>query len=243
LPDSIDVNEYTIKLPGLSSIELKKLNNGGVSFIAQHTSLLKDRFFTVYKGEKVAFSSLIAELNTEKRSAFGYENLNDLLNAWLNEKAGRDNDRQVHRGSDENESGDELNEQLLSQMSSDYAQGWFTMFVAMENMKQKFISLKGDQRALKYHAYQMPGCLSQLYEHAFKLSKTENELTVSKPFLWFVINEVNVILKVFNDLNDDEDLSFQSIENIPLHEWLQKDSMKAKKWLNQIRKDCYTESI
>lgn len=246
LPDDIDKGKYTINLPGIGDINLDDLCKGEISFKEQQTSILKERIFTIYKEQEIVFCGLISEQNTDKRPAFGYENINDLLGAWLNEKADGENGKQVHRCPDESETGEELNEQQLSQMSSDYAQGWFSMFIAMNNIKQKFIDIGKDKKALKLYAYQMPGCLFQLHEQVLELTKTEEkERTVSKPFLWFVINEVNAIIEVFNNLMDDNELHFTPIkndDNLELGETMKEvDSQKAEDWLNKIKKECYEQ--
>ncbi len=233
-----------IDLPGKKSrISLQQFSDDGVDFSREYKSLLKDRLFTIYDkkedGNKV-YLGVIIELNPIERPSVGFDSLDDLLRAWSDGRP--ESKTQFHQMNfdADTESGEELSDKITKALKGDYSNAWFTMFLAFEQFRARLEAAKGDKRELKILGYRIPGSVVQLNEH-LTLLKTEidtKENDMSRSFIWFMINEGNQVITLFNNFYEDGKMSkIERIENIEL-DFNQVSKRKMTKWLKYIKESC-----
>ena len=239
-----------IDLPGRKErIPSSEFINSGISFHKEHKSLLKDRLFTVYdkiKGGNKLYLGAIIELNPIARPSVGFESISDLLRAWSDRKP--ENKSQYHQINyqADTEIGEELSDKITKALKGDYSNAWFTMFLAFEQIKirleetNRLEDPKLKDRELSMIGYRIPGSVTQLSEHLSylkeKMNSSENEMSSS--FIWFMINEGNQVINLFNKYNfNNNSPLIQNIENIEL-DFNNVKKSQMKKWLNYIQKSC-----
>ena len=241
-----DLSDQTlyIDLPGHKQrVPLQDVVRGGVSFYANHKALLKDRLFTVYdqkeEGNKV-FLGVVIELNPKDRPAVGFDSIDDLLRAWCDRKPEEKSQYHQMNYSADTETGEELSEKSSKALKGDYSNAWFTMFLAFEQMRIRLQDASNDPRELSMIGYRIPGSVSQLADHLrfLKNKVDEEEEALSKTFVWFMINEGNQVIKLFNKLNHNKSTpTISPIENLSLDfDGINKASMR--KWLQYIQQSC-----
>jgi hypothetical protein len=238
--ETTDAENYYVELPGIENrIQLSKLTKG-ISFKDQYRSVLKDRIFSVYnapiEGEKV-YMGIITELKASERPSIGFESMNDLLRAWSDGKP--ENKDGIHELNYPNdlETGDELQKSVEERLKGDYSQAWFSMFLAFEHMKTRLEEVKENQKELKIIGYKMPGSVIQLRDHLIKLKELHatEESQLTDPFLWFLIEEGNQIILLYNSLSNNE-LSIEPVDQISIKSVL--DAKQLTQWLSFIKKEC-----
>ena len=120
------------------------------------------------------------------------------------------------------------------------------MFLAFEQIRIRLEEAAGisspklKERELSMIGYRIPGSVTQLSEHLSylkeKMNSSENEMSSS--FIWFMINEGNQVINLFNKYNfNNNSPLIQNIENIEL-DFNNVKKSQMKKWLNYIQKSC-----
>lgn len=240
----LEPGKYFVDLPGAKErIDLFVLIQGGVKFHDEHKQLLKDRLFTVYdektKGQKV-YIGVIVEMNPVERPAMGFDSFNEFIRSWSDGKPEENDQLQTLNYLTDLETGEELREDIAEGLSGDYTNAWFTMFLAFEKMRGRLENAKGDERELRIVGYHIPGSVTQLRDHLdrLKASRTDGASRVSDPFLWFMINEGNTVVNLFNDLKKGlKGPRIQNVPNIPL-KMDGYSQRKINRWLSFIREEC-----
>lgn len=242
--DDLGKEHLYIDLPGKKyRISSAELINSGVSFYNEHKSLLKDRLFTVYdkkEGGNKLYLGVIIELNPIERPSVGFESISDLLRAWSDRKP--ENKSQYHQMNFEAdlETGEELSDKITNALKGDYSNAWFTMFLAFEQIKFRLEEAKSDARELSMIGYRIPGSVSQLSEHLMQIKEKMDieQSEMSRSFIWFMINEGNQAIQLFNNFSASDNLPrVKTIENIELNfDNVKKSQMK--KWLKYIKESC-----
>ena len=233
-----------IDLPGKKDrISSAELINSGVSFYNEHKSLLKDRLFTVYdkkEGGNKLYLGVIIELNPIERPSVGFESISDLLRAWSDRKP--EDKSQYHQMNYEAdlETGEELSDKITKALKGDYSNAWFTMFLAFEQIRFRLEEAKSDARELSMIGYRIPGSVSQLSDHLRHLKEKINsvETEMSRSFIWFMINEGNQVINLFNKHNArGNSPQVENIENIEL-DFNNVKKSQMKQWLKYIEESC-----
>ncbi len=232
--------QYSFSLPGIKKeIALRELINSHVSFYLNHKDLLKDRLFYVYdrKGEKI-FMGIIVEKNITHRPAFGYDNLEDFIQAWLDGKPEENNKNIKHDYTCDEETGEEIQDAIKKKLAGDYSNAWFSMFLAMDQLKNRTEKAKDNVKELKLIGYYIPGSITQLRNHLYNLHEMYNDgkATSSAAYIWFLINEGNLVIKRFDMLRGNTGPKINLVENIELE--FKNNSRKAKRWLKTIATEC-----
>jgi hypothetical protein len=83
----------------------------------------------------------------------------------------------------------------------------------------------------------MPGSVIQLRDHLIKLKELHGteESQLTDPFLWFLIEEGNQIILLYNSLNNNE-LSIKPVDQISIKSVV--DAKQLTQWLSFIKKEC-----
>jgi len=242
--DDIGKKHLYIDLPGKKDrISSAELINSGVSFYNEHKSLLKDRLFTVYdkkEGGNKLYLGVIIELNPIERPSVGFESISDLLRAWSDRKP--ENKSQYHQMNYEAdlETGEELSDKITKALKGDYSNAWFTMFLAFEQIRIRLEEAKSDARELSMIGYRIPGSVSQLSDHLRHLKEKMNsvETEMSRSFIWFMINEGNQVINMFNKHNArGNSPQVENIENIEL-DFNNVKKSQMNQWLKYIEESC-----
>lgn len=236
-------NDYFIDLPGKNQrIELSKLSNNAISFFEDHKVLLKDRIFTVYnhetKGERV-YLGVIIELNSSKRPVIGFDSFNEFMRAWIDGKPENKSHLQELNYNDDLETEDVVVKKISNNFNGDYSNPWFSMFLSLNLIRKRIEDAKMDTKELSIIGYHMPGSVTQLREHleAVKEMCVSGASEMSKVFLWFLINEGNAIIKLFNDYKKgNPGPKINKVINIDLK--LKGYKRQGCKWLDFIEKEC-----
>jgi len=242
--EDIDSKAYYIDLPGKKArIKLSDLRYFGSSFYTEYKHLLKDRLFTVYdalkEGNKV-YMGVIIEINPKDRPAVGFKSIDELLRAWTDSKPEAKTQNHESNYEMDTETGEELSEQIAKALKGDYSNAWFTMFLAFEQMTERIKESAKDARELKMIGYNIPGSVSQLSEHLSKLKESigKTELEMSESFIWFMINEGNLVIEHFNGTFKEKDMpQIPSIDNITL-DFNTVDNGQMSQWLAYIKQEC-----
>jgi hypothetical protein len=233
-----------VDLPGKNGrISSAELINSGVSFYNEHKSLLKDRLFTVYdkkEGGNKVYLGVVIELNPIERPSVGFDSISDLLRAWSDRKP--ENKSQYHQMNyqADTETGEELSDKITKALKGDYSNAWFTMFLAFEQISIRLEEAKSDARELSMIGYRIPGSVSQLSEHLRYLKEKMNsaETEMSRSFIWFMINEGNQVINLFNKYNvKDNSPQVENIENIEL-DFDDVNKSQMNQWLKYIKESC-----
>jgi hypothetical protein len=238
--ETIEAENFFVELPGAENrIQLSKLTKG-ISFKDQYRSVLKDRFFSVYndplEGKKV-YMGIITELKASERPSIGFESMNDLIRAWSDGRPEhKDGNHELNYPNDL-ETGDELQKSVQERLKGDYSQAWFSMFLAFEHMKTRLEEVKENQKELKIIGYKIPGSVIQLRDHLIKLKEIHatEESEITDPYLWFLIEEANQIILLYNELIQNE-LSIDTIDQISIRSSV--DTKQLVEWLSFIKKEC-----
>ena len=138
------------------------------------------------------------------------------------------------------ETGEELSDKITKALKGDYSNAWFTMFLAFEQMRIRLNEAKSDQREIAMIGYRIPGSVSQLAEHLIYLKEkmNEEETEMSRSFIWFMINEGNQVIKLFNKLNKNADTPvIEVLKNIEL-DFDNINKKQMKQWLQYIQESC-----
>ena len=242
--DDLKTESLYIDLPGKKGrISSAELINSGVSFYNEHKSLLKDRLFTVYdkkEGGNKVYLGVIIELNPIERPSVGFDSISDLLRAWSDRKP--ENKSQYHQMNyqADTETGEELSDKITKALKGDYSNAWFTMFLAFEQISIRLEEAKSDARELSMIGYRIPGSVSQLSEHLRYLKEKMNsaETEMSRSFIWFMINEGNQVINLFNKYNaKDDSPQVENIENIEL-DFDNVNKSQMNQWLKYIKESC-----
>lgn len=242
--DDLKTESLYIDLPGKKGrISSAELINSGVSFYNEHKSLLKDRLFTVYdkkEGGNKVYLGVIIELNPIERPSVGFESISDLLRAWSDRKP--ENKSQYHQMNyqADTETGEELSDKITKALKGDYSNAWFTMFLAFEQISIRLEEAKSDARELSMIGYRIPGSVSQLSEHLRYLKEKMNsgETEMSRSFIWFMINEGNQVINLFNKYNaKDDSPQVENIANIEL-DFDNVNKSQMNQWLKYIKESC-----
>lgn len=242
--DDLQTESLYIDLPGKKGrISSAELINSGVSFYNEHKSLLKDRLFTVYdkkEGGNKVYLGVIIELNPIERPSVGFDSISDLLRAWSDRKP--ENKSQYHHMNyqADTETGEELSDKITKALKGDYSNAWFTMFLAFEQISIRLEEAKSDARELSMIGYRIPGSVSQLSEHLRYLKEKMNsgETEMSRSFIWFMINEGNQVINLFNKYNaKDDSPQVENIANIEL-DFDNVNKSQMNQWLKYIKESC-----
>jgi phosphatidylserine/phosphatidylglycerophosphate/cardiolipin synthase-like enzyme len=238
--ETTDAQNFFVELPGFDKrIPLNELTKG-ISFKDQYRSVLKDRIFSVYNDPFVGkrkYMGIITELKASERPSIGFESMNDLIRAWSD---GRPENKDSFQGlnyPNDMETGDELQKSVEEKLKGDYSQAWFSMFLAFEHMKSRLQEAKDNPKECRIIGYKMPGSIIQLKEHLVKLKEKHatEESEISDPYLWFLIEEANQIIGLYNKQIHSE-LIIESIEQITIRSEV--NEKKLTEWLTFIKKEC-----
>ena len=244
--DDLKSESLYIDLPGKKArISSTELINSDVSFYNEHKSLLKDRLFTVYDkmvGGNKLFLGVIIELNPIDRPSIGFETISDLLRAWSDRKP--ENKSQYHQINyqSDTETGEELSDKITKALKGDYSNAWFTMFLAFEQIRIRLKEAESNASDLSMIGYRIPGSISQLSEHLSilkeKINSAENDKEMSHSFIWFMINEGNQVINLFNKYNTNyKSHLIKNIENIEL-DFNNVNKNQMNHWLKYIEETC-----
>jgi len=238
--DTTDAENFFVELPGFEKrIQLSRLTKG-ISFKDHYRNVLKDRIFSVFndpvEGKKV-FMGILTELKASERPSIGFESINDLIRAWSDGKPENKDGYQDLNYSNDMETGDELQKSIEGRLKGDYSQAWFSMFLAFEYMKTRLEEAKDNPKELRIIGFKMPGSVIQLRDHLIKLKEIHSteETQLTDPYLWFLIEEGNQIIRLYNELCQNE-LTIESIDQISIQSTV--DTKQLAKWLSFIKKEC-----
>lgn len=241
--DDFESKVFYFDLPGMPNrIASNTLLHFDVSFYDGHKSLLKDRLFSVYDkaegGERV-FIGVIVEMNPVQRPAVGFESIQDLLRAWSDRKPEKKTQFQQINYTNDTETGEELSEQISKALKGDYSNAWFTMFLAFEQIKVRLREAHSDANELNRIGYRIPGSITQVSEHLnfLKENLSSNDSEMSSAFIWFMINEGNQIIDLFNSLIKNESPIISRVVNVELN-FNEVEKTKMNTWLNYIKERC-----
>ena len=241
--DDLNSKVYYFDLPGRKKrVASHSLLTVGISFYEEHKSLLKDRFFSVYDseegGERV-YLGVIVELNAAQRPSVGFESIQDLLRAWSDRKPEKKSQLQQINYSTDIETGDELSSHIAQALKGDYSNAWFTMFLAFEQIKVRLREAHSDANELNRIGYRIPGSITQVSEHLnfLKENLSSNDSEMSSAFIWFMINEGNQIIDLFNSLIKNESPIISRVVNVELN-FNEVEKTKMDTWLNYIKERC-----
>jgi hypothetical protein len=240
LPENTNAAEFFIELPGIDKRLNLELVQRGVSFKNGYRTLLKDRVFTVFdaieKGRKV-YMGVIQELKPSERPAFGFDSINDLIRAWTDGKP--ENKQPFHElnYTSDLESGDELQKSIEDKLKGDYSQAWFSMFLAFEHIKERIHAAQDNPQELRILGFKIPGSVIQLRDHLLQLknNRTVDDKAITAPYLWFLIEEANQVIALFNRFIEKE-LFIESIAQITLPSTVNPGQLKQ--WLSFIKEEC-----
>ncbi len=239
-PESVISTEYFVELPGINErVQLDKLNHG-ISFKDNYRNVLKDRVFNVYndqrEGKKV-FMGMINEIKASERPSIGFESIDDLIRAWSD---GRPENKQGQHDlnyTDDLETGEELQKSIEEKLKGDYSQAWFSMFLAFEQIKERLEEAKNNPKELRILGFKMPGSVMQLREHLnrLKIIHGTEESEITSPYMWFLIEEGNQIIKQYNEFSKNE-LTIEHVKQININATV--DVKQLTQWLKFIKKEC-----
>lgn len=238
--DTTNAEYFFVELPGFEKrIQLSKLRKG-ISFKDHYRSVLKDRIFSVFddsvEGKKV-FMGILTEIKASERPFIGFESINDLIRAWSDGKPENKDGYQGLNYSNDMETGDELQKSVEERLKGDYSQAWFSMFLAFEHMKTRLEEAKDNPNELRIIGYKIPGSVIQLRDHLIKLKEIHSteEAQLTDPYLWFLIEEGNQIIRLYNQLTQNE-LSIDTIKQILLRSGV--NAKQLEEWLYFIKEEC-----
>lgn len=238
--ESIDAEKFFVELPGFDNRIPLKMLTIGFSFKDHYRSVLKDRIFSVFddsvEGKKV-FMGIITELKASERPSIGFESINDLIRAWSDGKPENKDGNHDLNYSNDMETGDELQKSIEERLKGDYSQAWFSMFLAFEQMKMRLEDAKDNPKELRIIGFKIPGSVIQLRDHLVMLKEfhSNKQSQLTDPYLWFLIEEGNQIVSLYNELIKDE-LTIESIDQISITSSV--DTEQLAKWMSVIKKEC-----
>ena len=242
--EGISRGQYFLKLPGISKkLDLYEMQGQRYSFYEYHKDFLKDKLFNIYDGnDECVFIGVIIELNIESRPALGFDSMEDYLQAWLDGDPQKNKNNLEMQFSIDEESGEEIIEEIKEKLSGDYSNAWFTMFLSMGMLKKRVEEASLNQKEMKLLGYHIPGSITQLSDHLNLLNEQyeKGEASNSKAYIWFLINEGNEVIRLFNDLKGRIGQSIKRVSNINL-QFEKKLKSKGSKWLEKIHKECNYE--
>lgn len=244
LPESVNRTDLYFNLPGIDNrVSQFDLNLGNVNFHKGYKSVLKDRLFSVYDSSKEGknlFMGVIVELNPSYRPAVGFESINDLLRAWTDKSPEQRSQYHNLNFNTDLETGEELSNQISQALRNDYSNAWFTMFLAFEQMNIRLTDSIGNKHELNLIGYRIPGSVAQVSEHLTKLKEhhaTDNE-GMSDSFIWFMINEGNLVIEKFNNyIEPIGAIKVATVENITL-DIPNVPEEQLHTWLSFIKQEC-----
>jgi len=235
-------SSFFIDLPGKEfRLPLLSLASSEVLFVDEKNILLKNRIFSVYDkkvgGEKV-YSGILIELNPKQRPYLRFENLSDWTEGWLDQRP--ENKPELSRLINGSDNDEEFTNAISNELKRDYSNAWFSTFLAFEQLRIRIIDANLEE--LDQVGYCIPGSVSQLPDlfEPIKKELDSEESEITQAFCWFMINEGNQAIKLFNDKYKEKKGAkpeIQQIENIKLNfKGLSKS--KVKKWTKFITREC-----
>jgi hypothetical protein len=132
-----------------------------------------------------------------------------------------------------------LSSHIAQALKGDYSNAWFTMFLAFEQIKIKLREAHSDANELNRIGYRIPGSITQVSEHLnfLKENLSSNDSEMSSAFIWFMINEGNQIIDLFNSLIKNESPIISRVVNVELN-FNEVEKTKMDTWLNYIKERC-----
>ena len=206
-----DIN-YTVELPHNQNVKIPLQEIDSCSFLNGIRRILKDKSFRVYKNDELVFEGYLQEVNCAKRQAYGYISLQDALMALIeNPNKASAQKRVLYSLNDKDDLfGEDVPADLFEYRNTD---SYYTMFVAM----QKLYELVAETKDLEDIGYRRPGSLQNiktLVKESFDLcihksgnEKKEDDLL----YHWFILNELNRCLEIFNVRMQDGEKALDSI--------------------------------
>lgn len=193
--------EVRVKLPGFD--RKKRIKSDSDIFITENfTRLLSDRIYTVYdsKGNTLQIG-LIIELHPQYRPAMGFETMQDFITAWVGGLPEKSSNKRPEVP-DDSDMDEEAESGELEQLSGDYSNSWFPMFLAMQKMKQRIAEADGHKESLRILGFKIPGSIQQLSEKLRVECKKyrAGDSGINQVYLWFLVNEANINIKFYNKL-------------------------------------------
>jgi len=233
-----------VNLPGDMKVPIVNFEKP-VRFLTYGSSLRNNRYFSVILGDKTIFQGYINEINVEDRPSNEFLSETELLMAWIDGQPEERTDLIVKRIDEED------NENVIAEKTPEA--NFFSIKPWFSNL-HGFARIRANLReaaSLRRVEDRKQGLIrtgrirvGSLAELSSKLSRRKEQYLalpepekVSPIFLWFMIEEANHCIKVYNKLLSDDSLfeeRMNPIDNLDITEYLSSKHQVVYK-LNQIR--------
>ena len=235
---------YMAELPDnpTKKIPLNDIENK--SFMDGMRRVLKDKSFRVFNNNDLVFEGYLQELNCSKRQPYGYISLQDALLALIENPHKDSEQKRVLYSLNNNDDlfGEDVPGELFEYRNTD---SYYTMFVAME----KLYELTSEAKDLEDLGFRIPGSLMNIkllvkesLEACFikyETEKTDDELL----FHWFLVNELDRSLRLFNTKIEETGKAIQSIPQLSIELAFIKQKLKYEsgdeKFMQLLEKEHY----
>jgi hypothetical protein len=232
-----------LELPGLGTKSIQELKDG-INCKEAIKSLVTNRFYKVILHEDVCYSGYFREIGFANRPTRRFENLDDFMKGWVNERPEDKQELQRLFYSADME-GYEMYDNSKQILSATGSNAWFMSFYAFEcisNRLNETLRIETPierKKQLKKIGRVLPGSLTELSQHLSDLLtalKTDPINFKKSPiYLWFLIEKTNVLLQKYNELMQDENESLILLENLSLDAYLSiEDPEIARQWKSYI---------
>jgi len=228
--------ELSVSLPHNPNEKISLKNINGLSFRDKYKSVLKDKTFTVFdKSGKEVFQGYIIEIGKEKRPAFGYVSLLDLLDSLIENPLGETTRKRCQYKFDPD--GIEEDDDFKPNFQYSGSESFYFMYVSFQKLYDSILEISTDQTKLDNLGFRLPGSLVNIImlvnESLEAALKEQNEDSLL--FHFFLIAEVNRCLDVFNKYYiSGEKFEFISLDQIKKN---LKFNANDEKFISKIKSD------
>ena len=235
--------DTSIEVPGLGLKSIHELKYG-INCREAIKSLVTNRYYKVVQNDEVCYSGYFREVGFANRPTHRFENLDDLMKGWVNERPEDKQELQRLIYSSEME-GYEMYDNSKQILSGTGSNAWFMSFYAFECISnrisetQKITEPSERKKNLIKIGRVLPGSITELSQHLKELSRVlkddPSNFKKSPIYLWFLIEKTNVLIQKYNTLIQDENESLNQLENGSLKRYLNiNDSKLQNQWEGYI---------
>jgi len=235
--------DTSIEVPGLGLKSIHELKYG-INCREAIKSLVTNRYYKVVQNDEVCYSGYFREVGFANRPTHRFENLDDLMKGWVNERPEDKQELQRLIYSSEME-GYEMYDNSKQILSGTGSNAWFMSFYAFECISnrisetQKITEPSERKKNLIKIGRVLPGSITELSQHLTELSRVlkgdPSNFKKSPIYLWFLIEKTNVLIQKYNTLIQDENESLNQLENGSLKSYLNiNDSKLQNQWEGYI---------
>lgn len=226
-------NKCSVSLPDSPNEKILLKNINGRSFLKNYRRVLKDKSFTVYDStEKEVYKGYLLEYGKKDRPVYGYGSLSDLLDSLINDPLGETTHKRCqYRLPNEEDNNDDPMQSIYSGSES-----YYLMFVSFQKLLDNIEKISGDQKALDYLGFRLPGSIiniislvNESLQNTLKGHDQDNFL-----YHYFLVCEVNSCVSAFNEFFDGKKIDLIDISRLKK---MLGFNLADERFLNKIKKD------